>query len=505
MPTSAHEKKRKVPGFSSGDYADATDRLPDYVIVELKFQSRVAFAPGAAAFGGPADVEGDVSSINSVLEKFDVKDVRPHFPQLKKKDFDMRVAAAPALGAGPVDSMFALAGFVEVVPKRDQDCPKIVDQLNRHPAVWKAVIAPRPEPAAKVKTKPKPKPPAVAVKTPNFEPAQGYLHDPPDGIGAIAVWPLKAAGAGITVCDIEGNWNLTHEDLPVGIKLIGGEPIPDVGWTNHGTAVLGEMVSVPKSVGTVGICHKAKAVVQSAIINGVFNAAGAITNAASKLGPGDVILIELHAKGGPDNKYLAMQYWDAVFAAIKTAVGMGIVVVEAGGNGDEDFDRPEYAGTGLQKDAGAVVVGAGVPPSNYFAAFDGPIYGFPEHDRLGKPRSRIWFSNHGAIVNVQGWGWHVMTLGYGDAQNLSDPNRWYTLRFSGTSSASPIVTGAVACIQSYARAKTGSPLTPTQVRDILVKTGTHQEDDAPRAPIGQHIGPLPNLPKALEEVDRIIA
>ena len=27
-------------------------------------------------------------------------------------------------------------------PKRSQDCRKIVEQLNRHPAVWKATIAP---------------------------------------------------------------------------------------------------------------------------------------------------------------------------------------------------------------------------------------------------------------------------------------------------------------------------------------------------------------------------
>jgi subtilisin family serine protease len=244
--------------------------------------------------------------------------------------------------------------------------------------------------------------------------------------------------------------------------------------------------------------------VQGAVIGGVFNAAGAIVNAASKLGPGDVILIELHARGGPDNRFLAMQHWDPVFAAIKTAVGMGIVVVEAGGNGGENFNRPEYAGKGLQTDAGAIVVGAGVPPTNYFAAFDGPKFGFPEHDRLGHPRSRIWFSNYGDIVNVQGWGWHVTTLGYGDAQGGTNPDHWYTLRFSGTSSASPIVTGAVACIQSYAKAKAGSPLAPATVRDILMKTGTPQVDDAPRAPVGQKIGPLPDLARALAEVDRII-
>ena len=51
------------------------------------------------------------------------------------------------------------------------------------------------------------------------------------------------------------------------------------GWRNHGTAVLGEMISIPYVRGTVGISHGAKAVVHSAIINGVFNTAGAITNA----------------------------------------------------------------------------------------------------------------------------------------------------------------------------------------------------------------------------------
>jgi hypothetical protein len=98
----------------------------------------------------------------------------------------------------------------------------------------------------------------------------------------------------VTICDIEGAWNLNHEDLPAGIKLIGGTMINDLGWRNHGTAVLGEMVSVRGNVGCVGISHEAKAIVHSAVINGVFNPAGAITAAAVALKPGDVILIELH-------------------------------------------------------------------------------------------------------------------------------------------------------------------------------------------------------------------
>ena len=38
-----------------------------------------------------------------------------------------------------------------------------------------------------------------------------------------------------------------------------------------------------------------------------------------------------------------------------------------------------------------------------------------------------------------------------------------------------------------------------EVRDILVTTGTPQES-GPGVPLSQHIGPLPNLPKALAKV-----
>src|SRR5262249_26511454 len=121
-----------------------------------------------------------------------------------------------------------------------------------------------------------------------FEPAQGYLHSAQNGIGAMAVWPLVGGkGKGVTICDIEGNWNLAHEDLPSNVQLIGGTVINDIGWRNHGTAVLGEMVSKPGDAGTVGIAHQALAKVHSAVIGGVFNTAGAIAGATAALKAGD--------------------------------------------------------------------------------------------------------------------------------------------------------------------------------------------------------------------------
>jgi subtilisin family serine protease len=397
--------------------------------------------------------------------------------------------SARTLAAKGADAEFRESGFVQIVTKRAADAKKLATALNNQKSVWKAYVAPRPVPAGLS---------GSTAGTRLFEPAQGYLYSAPDGIGAADTWSLAGAkGKGITICDIEGAWNTKHEDLPPGISLIGGTMLADIGWRDHGTAVLGEMVSIPNGKGCVGISHQAKPVVHSAFINGVFNLAQALTNATSQLKTGDVILIELQATG-PNNKYVAMQYWPDIFTAIVAATAKGITVVEAAGNGDENFELPIFNNTGLQKDSGAIVVGAGIPPSNFFD-FDGDGGSGAAYQEIGVPRSRIWFSNYGKIVNVQGWGFHVATLAYGDLQGDASENKWYTLRFSGTSSASPIVTGAVACIQGRSKAKNGAPLSPAKVRSILMSTGTPQAA-GPGVPLSQRIGPLPNLLKAMDQV-----
>lgn len=464
----------------------AEPKGPDYVIVEMRHDSRVAYSP--AGFGAAKDVEPAATELNRFLESFNVKRVGSLF-DMRKSQIRRRVSMAPPSLDVAVSAEFAQSGFVQIFPRRDQDAAALAKQLDKTDAVWKAVVAPRPVPAAA--------PTGTSNVSRNFEPTQGYLDSPPNGIGAIESWKkFKSKGKGVTICDIEGNWNFKHEDLPK-VKHIGGTLVNDIGWRNHGTAVLGEMVSKRGKSGTVGISQEAHAVVHSAFLSGAWNAAGAIANATSKLKGGDVILIELQSTG-PNGKYVAMQYWDPVFSAIRAAVEKGICVVEAAGNGNEDFDLPIFDGTGLQKDSGAIVVGAGIPPTNHFDFF-GTDWGFEQYGWIGNPRSRIWFSNYGKILNVQAWGWHVTSSGYGDAQGGKNQNRWYTTRFSGTSSASPIVTGSVACIQGHAKAKLGQPLSPQKVRSIIMETGTPQES-GPSVPLNQSIGPQPNLIKALSAV-----
>jgi subtilisin family serine protease len=465
-------------------------RFPIYVIAELRHDSQIAFSP--TGFVGPSTVERTFKSLNRIIEGFNIKRIESHFG-MRESQIRKRITEAPESHAPPVTAEFAQSGFVRIMPRLSEDVKTLAKRLNQSNAIWKAVVAPEPLPAGA--------PTGTSTTSRNFEPCQGYMHSPPNGIGAMEAWAkYNTRGKGITICDIEGNWNFDHEDLPK-LTHIGGQLIDNIGWRNHGTAVAGEMVSRPGQSGTVGISHEARMYVQSAMVNGIFNTSAAIVNATSRLKKGDVILIELHAPSPLTGKYIAMQYWNDVFSAIRAAVDKGITVIEAAGNGNENFDKTIYNGSGLQKDSGAIVVGAGIPPTNHMDYFgdDWSGSGFDRYSKIGIPRSRIFFSNYGKIVNVQAWGWHVTTCGYGDAQGGVNEKNWYTHRFSGTSSASPIVTGAAACIQSYATAKHGQPIPPRKVREILIRTGTRQQIGT-GVPLRQHIGPQPNLYKALSRV-----
>jgi hypothetical protein len=448
-------------------------RGTDYVVAELRYDSGVAVS--AAGLRAAAEHERTAETLNSILSDFNVKKCESHFA-LASSVLRRRAVDAPSSMPRSVPADFAQSGVVQIIPRRARDCDDLARRLNRNSAVWKAYRAPQPVPAA---------------VSPNMEPCQGYLYSSPAGINAMYAWQYWGGmGEGVAVCDIEGNWNFDHEDLPA-ITHFGGDLLPG-GWKDHGTAVLGEIVAKPNSFGAVGIAPRARPKVHSAVINGLWNTAQAITNSAARMQAGDVILIELQGNHPVTGQFVAMQFWDDVFSAIRVATEKGITVVEAAGNGDQNFESPVYAGSNLRRDSGAIVVGAGVPPSNYYDFTQGAG---TRYTTMGVPRSRTWFSNYGRIVNVQGWGEHVTTLGYGDAQGGAQ-KRWYTHRFSGTSSASPIVTGAVACLQGIAM-HSGQPFTPNEVRKLLIATGTPQAGD-PVRPRSQHIGPLPDLEKAIE-------
>ncbi len=133
------------------------------------------------------------------------------------------------------------------------------------------------------------------------------------------------------------------------------------------------------------------------------------------------------------------------------------------------------------QDSGAIIVGAGRPPSS------------------GADRQREGFSSFGSRIDLQGWGSGVVTTGYGDLYRApdrpADPGFWYTEGFNGTSSAAAIVAGAAANLQGIALAQSGVPLLPFQTRTLLVQTGSPQLGN-----IAEPIGPRPNLLKAAAHI-----
>ena len=378
------------------------------------------------------------------------------------------------------------------------DLAALADRLRRDDTVAAAYVKPAAEPPLAPLAHNTVAPDAPAV-TPDFRTRQGYLDAAPAGIDAAWAHTRPGGlGTGVRVIDVEGAWRFTHEDLRQNQGgVIGGTSSAELGWRNHGTAVAGEISGDLNAYGVTGIAPEAH--IRAISIFGLGSAA-AIRSAADALDPGDVLLIELHRpgprfdyRGQPDQRgYIAVEWWPDDFAAIRYAVGRGIVVVEAAGNGNENLDDPVYDARpgdfptgwhnpfrGGDADSGAVLVGAGAPPPGLHGRDHGPA------------RSRLPFSNYGVRLDAQGWGREVTTTGYGDLQGGADEDFWYTDEFSGTSSASPIVVGAVAAYQGM-RAIGPGRATPDQVRALLRATGSPQTD-APGRPVTQRIGALPDL------------
>jgi len=344
--------------------------------------------------------------------------------------------------------------------------------------------------------------------TPNFVARQIYLNAAPAGIDAQYAWTQPGGGgAGVRIIDCEWAWRFTHEDLTQNQGgVVAGTQVNDLPSRNHGTAVMGEFGGDRNTFGITGICPDAVASGSS------FSqpTASAIRQAADKLGPGDIMLLEIHRAGPRYNfqgradqaGYIAVEWWPDDFDAIRYAISRGIIVVEAAGNGAENLDdaiynvRPAGFPAGWtnpfnhnNRDSGAVVVGAGAPPEGTHGRNHGP------------DRSRLAFSNYGSLIDAQGWGREVTSCAYGDLQGGSNEDLWYTDQFSGTSSASPIVVGALGCVQGALKAKGRIPLSPARARELLRSTGSPQQD-APGRPATQRIGNRPNLrqliPAALE-------
>ena len=374
-------------------------------------------------------------------------------------------AVAAANKRGTADSFAALARYAHFAAGTDDpgELAQLVARLQADPAVDLAWVEPVATPAtldfgqpAFPATGADGAASAASAATADFEYLQGYLADAPLGVGALSMRAQPGArGAGITVVDVEGGWLWSHEDLTTPAVSI-GQQVDDLGWRNHGTAVLGVIRGQDNGLGVTGITPDC-AVGQSSI--GSQATSEAILAAGAVLSPGDVIVIELHA-AGPEatgvgqEGFVPMEFWQDNFDAIAAVTRRGILVVEAAGNGQVDLDAPIYEGLfdPAQRHSGAIMIGA----------------------TDGAALAPAWFTNHGQRVDLNGWGFNVTTLAYGDLQGLPDlpEELWYTAAFNGTSSATPVVTGAVVALNGMVRERFGFDLDARLARDLLRATGT---------------------------------
>lgn len=398
--------------------------------------------------------------------------VRSHFSLDKSTLDEMRMEGSRRIGRQLPD--LTLYYEIEISAELSgQDRLGLVNGLNALDIVEIAYFAPRPDIATIVGSQ---------AATPAWESQQYYLQAAPTGIDAYYGWEMPGGhGENVKVIDIEGNWIQTHEDLHGGTDdfHIAGTRINDPAWWNHGTAVLGEIAADSNSFGVTGISY---AVDLGTVSIGSMSVADAILTATANCVEGDIILIELHAPGPHYNfevrsdqlGYVAMEYWPAEFEAIETSSALGRIVVEAAGNGAENYDDTAIYDSlfyPVFRFSGAVMVAASC--SNHLPAS---------------------FTNFGLRIDVHGYGcWDIYTLGYGDLYG-SGPDDYYTSGFAGTSSASPIIVGACAILQGIHKNVHGFALDHAGMRTLLTGYST------PQATSYKRIGPMPDLAGSCDAV-----
>lgn len=502
-------KRRSRRASNSADPPTVSDGMRELIIAVRPDAMVRATVEGVASRAG-----ADVKPIEQIVKK-----AKGRLRQLFEVPEDTLINERADLEAATSASVPDLSVYYQVQAE-DGRLEELAEELREQDAIEAAYVKPPGEPPI-APTEVEDSPPrttsashafdSVPAPTPDFTPRQIYLNAAPAGIDARFAWTLPGgSGAGVDIIDLEWGWNFNHEDL---LANHGGI----VGGTgsfrdDHGTAVIGEISGDRNSLGITGICPDARI---SAIAFSLPTAA-AIRMAANRLRTGDIMLLEIHRAGPRFNfqprddqqGYIAVEWWPDDYDAIRYATSRGIIVVEAAGNGRQNLDDPIYSirPTGFpsswtnpfdrsNRDAGAILVGAGAPPPG-------------THGRNhGSDRSRLGFSNYGASVDSQAWGREVTSTGYADllGRNSSgnpDPalkDQWYTDTFSGTSSASPIVVGALACVQGILRGRGSTLLTPATARNLLRTTGTPQQDTTGR-PSSQRIGNRPDLRQMISSV-----
>ncbi len=304
----------------------------------------------------------------------------------------------------------------------------------------------------------------IAPPTPLFHSMQACYGDAPAGTGvnwAHGIYGGRGQGVGFRMVEVD--WFIGHEDLSAladTSRFLGASPQGNFGEGNHGTAGSSLLVADRNAYGLVGSCDEVD--IRFLAYGQNNGLPDAIITSAASAGEGDVLMMVLMfmlGQLGPDD-WVPYEFMQAEFDAVLTATSNGRIVVATVANGFRSLDDPRYLRRfdRTYRDSGAIMVGASEGPD--------PV--------------RADFCNFGSIVDGNAWGRQVVAAGYGTwFYPNNDPRQAYTERYQGTSSAVPVVAGAIAGLQGAARRQLGRSFTGAEVRALLRQYGT---------PVGGSIG-----------------
>ena len=306
---------------------------------------------------------------------------------------------------------------------------------------------------------------------------QHYLDPAPVGVGARWFWDqAHGDGEGMQFIDLEQGWLQDHEDLPPYRVIHGdnrdGHLLNGQTYTgDHGAAVLGVVAGLDNDLGIIGLAPRVTTRVAShwGLRRGDLHVADALAVAATSTPRPHVILLEVQTDG-----FFPIEVDPAVRDLIRCITALGVVVVEAAGNGGHDLDqaldptKKQWLNRASKDfvDSGAIMVGAG---------------------RSALPHNRTLPSNHGSRVDCFAWGQNIVTAG---GYHTDHPGSGYTNGFDGTSGAAAIIAGCALLLQGRAWNLGGALLPPLMLRALMSNpaTGTAQG-----AGVAGSIGVMPDL------------
>ena len=461
----------RIPAFKPDKISISDDAKVAHVVIKFKDNAEIRFQQNTLISKNKADIE----PVNDLLERYFENRFGRLIDGISESSLDKY---RYGLQNKSNKQLADMNGYYRINISDKTEAEIVVNNLNLQSSVEIAYIMPVVEPAGDID------PP-----TPDYTPYQLYRTEAPAGVDADYANTLPGGdGSGIKIVDLEGAWNFHHEDIS---KALGGHITgtlyDDQHWKDHGTAVTGVLVADDNSYGITGVCPGAD--IGMASIGGQAPAE-AVMVALEQMEPGDLFVIEIGAPGphydfasnSSQLGYVCMEYFQAEFDAFCYAWAKGITVVQAAGNGQENYDDTEIYGSLFDtnyRNSHSIMVGASETPT------------------YGSDRTYASYTNHGERVNLQGYGWGVYTTGYGSVfTGGGDENQYYASGFNGTSSATPIVAGAVACLQGYYQTNYNTLLSTDDIRQLLVATGSPQLGD-----LGKHIGPRPDLHEAINSLN----